>query len=111
MASERHGQDRFVVSSHHGGNEVLGLRDDGAYDPIEGAVSIQQLTVRQRVIGCFRCDSCQAPNIAVATGFLGTDDPLVWLAKKKNKDWVPKPARTVRHDLPRCAVRDRGCGK
>lgn len=63
--------------------------------PIEGAVSIQQLTVRQRVMGCFRCDSCQAPNIAIATGFLGTDDPLKWLAKKKNKDWVPKPARTV----------------
>ena len=62
---------------------------------IEGACSIQQLTVRQRVMGCFRCDSCQAPNIAVATGFLGTEDPLVWLAKKKNKTWVPKPACTV----------------
>ena len=63
--------------------------------PIAGAVSVQQLPLRRRVMGCFRCDGCQALNIAVAAGFPGTEDPLAWLTRKKNKEWTPKPARVV----------------
>lgn len=63
--------------------------------PIAGSASVQQLALRRRVMGCFRCDGCQAPNIAVATGLPGTEDPLAWLARKKNKEWVPEPPRVV----------------
>ena len=62
---------------------------------IDGAVSVQQLAIRRRVMGCFRCDSCQAPNIAVATGLPGAEGPLVWLTRKKHKEWVPQPAVVV----------------
>jgi hypothetical protein len=47
------------------------------------------------VMGCFRCDGCQALNIAVAIGFLGNQDALVWLVKKKNKEWLPQPPRAI----------------
>lgn len=63
--------------------------------PIEGAVSITRQDIRNRVMGCFRCDGCQALNIAVAVGFPGDQEPLVWLAKKKNKQWLPKPPLVI----------------
>jgi hypothetical protein len=63
--------------------------------PIDEAVSITRQVIRDRVMGCFRCDGCQALNIAVAVGFLGDHDPLTWLAKKKNKEWLPKPPRAI----------------
>jgi hypothetical protein len=63
--------------------------------PIDGAVSITRQMVRDRVMGCFRCDGCQALNIAVAVGFPGNQDPLTWLVKRKNKEWLPKPPRMI----------------
>jgi hypothetical protein len=62
--------------------------------PIEGG-SITRQVIRDRVMGCFRCDGCQALNIAVAVGFPGNQDPLTWLVKKKTKEWLPRPARVV----------------
>lgn len=63
--------------------------------PIDGAVSVTRKGLRYRVHGCFRCDGCQALNIAVATGLPGNENPLVWLARKKNKEWLPKPTRVI----------------
>ena len=63
--------------------------------PVDGAVSITRKGLRYRVQGCFRCDGCQAFNVAVATGLPGNENPLVWLARKKNKEWLPKPPRVV----------------
>jgi len=58
---------------------------------IDGAVSVTRKGLRYRVQGCFRCDGCQALSIAVATGLPGNEDPLGWLTRKKNKEWLPKP--------------------
>jgi hypothetical protein len=63
--------------------------------PIEGAVSITRQVIRDRVMGCFRCDGCRALNIAVAVGFPGNQDPLTWLVKKKTKEWLPRSARVI----------------
>jgi hypothetical protein len=63
--------------------------------PIQGAVSVARSLLRIEVMGCFRCDGCQALNIAVAAGFPDNRDPLGWLARKKNKEWQPKPPRVM----------------
>lgn len=62
---------------------------------IDGAVSVTRRGLRYRVQGCYRCDGCQALNIAVATGLPGNEDPLAWLTRKKNKEWLPQPPRVV----------------
>lgn len=63
--------------------------------PIEGSASVTKKVLRSQVMGCFRCDGCQAPNIAVATGLTGNEDPLIWLTRKKNKEWQPKPPQVT----------------
>ena len=63
--------------------------------PIDGSASVVRQVIRDRVMGCFRCDGCQALNIAVAIGFPGAEEPLAWLTRKKTKEWLPQPPPTV----------------
>lgn len=63
--------------------------------PIAGAFSVKWMVLRVRVQGCFKCDGCGALNIAVATGLLGSQDPLTWLTRKKQKEWLPQPPPVV----------------
>lgn len=63
--------------------------------PIEGSASITQKLIRVEVTGCFRCDACQTPSIARAIGFPGNQDPLAWLAKRRNPEWFPQPPRVI----------------
>jgi hypothetical protein len=91
MAAEKAGRKLHS----HDGNEVLGLCATAHMTPIDGAVSITRQVIRDRVMGCFRCDGCQALNIAVAVGFPGNGDPLAWLAGKKNKEWMPTPPLVI----------------
>lgn len=46
-------------------------------------------------MGCLRCDGCGALNIAIARRWSGTQDPLAWLAGKKNAEWKPQPFRPL----------------
>ena len=46
-------------------------------------------------MGCFRCDGCGALNIAIARRWSGSQDPLAWLAGKKNAEWKPQPFRPL----------------
>lgn len=63
--------------------------------PVDGSASVKRSFFRDRVMGCFRCDACRALNIAVASGMPSSQDPLTWLAKKKNPEWHPRPPRAV----------------
>jgi hypothetical protein len=63
--------------------------------PIAGSASITKGVVILEVMGCFHCDNCQAPSIAKASGLPGNQDPLTWLARKKNKKWHPQPPRVI----------------
>jgi hypothetical protein len=43
-------------------------------------------------MGCFRCDNCGALNIAIGKKWSDSDeDPLRWLARKRNLEWKPEP--------------------
>jgi Domain of unknown function (DUF4145) len=58
--------------------------------PIDGSASpVGSGKFAEKIMGCFRCDGCGAPNIAVATRIIKNQDPLTWLAGKKNAVWVP----------------------
>ena len=63
--------------------------------PIAGSASMTKRVILVEVMGCFRCDNCQASSIAKATGLPGNQDPLTWLARKKNKEWLPQPPRVI----------------
>lgn len=61
--------------------------------PIAGAVVTMSGVLRDRVMGCFSCDGCAALNLAIGTGWTRErNDPLAWLAAKKNLAWQPQPA-------------------
>ncbi|HET9894609.1 MAG TPA: DUF4145 domain-containing protein [Streptosporangiaceae bacterium] len=59
--------------------------------PVEGSVAVRSGRLRDRVMGCFRCDNCGALNIAIAYKWIQDVDPLAWLASKKFQDWKPEP--------------------
>jgi hypothetical protein len=42
-------------------------------------------------MGCFRCDNCDALNIAIAHKWVEGRDPLAWLASKRYQEWQPQP--------------------
>jgi hypothetical protein len=64
--------------------------------PIAGSVSVTRKgVISVEVMGCFRCDNCQAPSIAKASGLPGNQDSLTWLTRKKKKDWLPQPPRVI----------------
>lgn len=57
---------------------------------------------RHRVMGCFRCDGCQALNIAQTLGNPKAGaDVLAWLAGRKKLEWLPRrtPTKTF-PDVP-----------
>lgn len=62
---------------------------------IAGSASTTKRAILVEVMGCFRCDNCQAPSIAKATGLLGDQDPLTWLARKKKTQWIPQTPRLI----------------
>lgn len=59
--------------------------------PIKGSITIWKLLMRTRVMGCFRCDGCNAPSIAEDTGFIRDQDPLAWLDARSDPIWRPFP--------------------
>jgi hypothetical protein len=71
--------------------------------PIEGSATVEG-GFRQQVTGCFRCDGCSAPSIAIASRVAKDKDPLTWLAGARQPKWLPAiptklPERTFR-DVP-----------
>ncbi len=63
--------------------------------PISGSASTTRRAILVEVTGCFRCDNCQVPSIAKATGLPGDQDLLAWLARKKKVQWIPQPPRVI----------------
>jgi hypothetical protein len=82
-------------TSFCGWDELLGLRRGSACDPIDGRSRSRGRDSATGSRACFWRDGYQALNVAVATGLPGSEDPLAWLARKKNKEWLPKPPRVT----------------
>ena len=61
--------------------------------PVEGSAAVEQHALYEDIMGCFRCDGCGALNIAMARRWSAKQDPLAWLAGKKNVEWKPQPLR------------------
>jgi hypothetical protein len=60
--------------------------------PVDGSAVIRaEDFFRHRVMGCFRCDGCQALNIAQGLGNPKAGaDVLAWLAGRKKLEWLPR---------------------
>jgi hypothetical protein len=63
--------------------------------PVEGSAAVERHALYEDIMGCFRCDGCGALNIAIARRWSAKQDPLTWLAGKKNAEWKPQPLRPV----------------
>jgi len=69
--------------------------------PVPGAVTHTSGFWRDQVMGCFRCDGCGALNIAIGKGRPGNQDPLDWLASRRNLEWQPQFAPAApEHEFP-----------
>jgi Domain of unknown function (DUF4145) len=64
--------------------------------PIKGSATVRQANfIQWHVMGCFTCDNCKAPNIAIANGNPSNKDALAWLAGKKKLEWKPRPPAPI----------------
>jgi Domain of unknown function (DUF4145) len=69
--------------------------------PVKGSESLRSGFWRDTVMGCFRCDSCGALSIAIGKGRPGQQNPLDWLASRRNLQWQPQvTAEVPEHEFP-----------